>query len=294
MFCSACQVTYYKPQSHLFLLLPSIFVWIPVCSFLSYPATYLSCDIWTPCDICCLDRPRPVSLLLRNHPRFCEPSPSRFPCSMLTTAGLLWSSAFSHVQHYVYSCRIQTVWHVRKEAQHLFLLLLFAVKLVSFHLFDREHLLFVRQCSRHRGGRQRCLRQNALKFTMSETCFLGLSSSSLGSQWSMHFGRHTCPLPFSMVISLTTAIMNSLNIQSRTILKPGLIALISDTTLPPIPPCSSPFRRHIFTPVSQNFDTDHHLLEVLLRTCLIPGLQPLRAQGWSSLMFSLYFYIAWA
>lgn len=115
----------------------------------------------------------------------------------------------------------------------MFLLLLFAVKLVSFHLFDREHLLFVRQCSRHRGGRQRCLRQNALKFTMSETCFLGLSSSSLGSQWSMHFGRHTCPLPFSMVISLTTAIMNSLNIQSRTILKPGLIALISDTTLPP-------------------------------------------------------------
>ena len=83
----------------------------------------------------------------------------------------------------------------------LLLLFLFAVKVVSFHIFEREHLLFVRHCSRHRGGRQRCLKQNALTFTMSETCFLGLSSSSLGSQWSMHFGRHTFPMPFSMVLS---------------------------------------------------------------------------------------------
>lgn len=146
----------------------------------------------------------------------------------------------------------------------LLLLFLFAVKVVSFHIFEREHLLFVRHCSRHRGGRQRCLKQNALTFTMSETCFLGLSSSSLGSQWSMHFGRHTFPMPFSMVLSLPTAIMNFLNIQNRTIWKPQLIALISDTTPPPIPPCSSPFRRHMFTPVSQNFDVEYHLLEVLL------------------------------
>ena len=176
----------------------------------------------------------------------------------------------------------------------LLLLFLFTVKVVSFHLFEREHLLFVRHCSRHRGGRQRCGKQNALTFTTSETCFLGLSSSSLGSQWSMHFGRHTCPMPFSMVLSPPTAIMNFLNIQNRTIWKPQLIALISDTTPPPIPPCSSPFRRHIFTPVSQNFDVEYHLLKVLLWTCPISGLQTLHGQGWFSLMFCLYFYIAWA
>ena len=38
-----------------------------------------------------------------------------------------------------------------------------------------------------------------------------------------------------------------------TILKPGLIALISDTTPPLIPLCPSPFQRHKFTPVFQNF-----------------------------------------
>lgn len=119
---------------------------------------------------------------------------------------------------------------------------------MSFHLFEREHLLFVRHCSRHRGGRLRCLRQNALTFAASEAYFLGLSSSGLGSQWSMHFGRHTCPTPFSVVISLPTAIMNSLNIQSRTILKPGLIALISDTTPPLIPPCLTPEFWHRLPP----------------------------------------------